>query len=87
MTSRFQRSFIGRGLAVGVVLLAASSAGARGEDLVGDGVLLQGLDKVTARISEISVPLNTPVQFGTLQITAYKCLKRPPEETPESKSG
>ncbi|MDH3240576.1 MAG: DUF2155 domain-containing protein [Alphaproteobacteria bacterium] len=84
MRSRYSRSLIVRVLAV--LVLAASSAGARAEDLVGDGVLLQGLDKVTARITEIPVPLGTAVQFGTLQITAYRCLKRPPEETPESKA-
>lgn len=78
------RGFVLRGLAV--LAIALPSAFARAEDLVGDGVLLQGLDKVTARITEISVPLDTPVQFGTLQITAYKCLKSPPEEPPESKA-
>ncbi len=86
MRSRLQRWFTGRALALLVLTLAASSAAARAEDLVGDGVLLQGLDKVTARITEIPAPLGTPVQFGTLQITAHKCFKHPPEEAPESKA-
>jgi hypothetical protein len=76
-----------RGAGCGLIILAALAvqhSGARAEDLVGDMVLLQGLDKVTARISEINVPLGVAVRFGTLEITAYKCLKRPPEETPES---
>ncbi len=64
--------------------LAALQSGAWAEDLVGDTALLQGLDKVTARISEIHVPLGVAVRFGTLEITAHRCLKRPPEETPES---
>jgi hypothetical protein len=54
------------------------------EDLVGDTILLQGLNKVTARISAIRVPLGMAVRFGTLEITAHRCLKRPPEEAPES---
>lgn len=47
-------------------------------------VVLQGLDKVTARVSTIEAPLGTTVTFGTLEIIARHCDKRPPEETPES---
>ncbi len=70
-------------LAMAPVLWITGSS-ARAADLEGDGVLLQGLDKVTARISEIPTTNGTPVRFGTLEITTHKCLKRPPEETPES---
>ena len=49
-----------------------------------DAVVLQGLDKVTARISKFTVKLDTPVAFGTLEITARACHKKPPEEPPES---
>ena len=52
--------------------------------LEGDSALLQGLDKVTARISSITAPLNEAVRFGTLEIIVHRCSKRPPEETPES---
>lgn len=48
------------------------------------GVRLGALDKVTARISEIEVPLNTPVRFGTLSIVVRACSKTPPTEPPES---
>ena len=46
--------------------------------------VLQGVDKITGRISTIDVPLDTPVSFGTLTLTARVCDKKPPEETPES---
>ncbi len=46
--------------------------------------VLQGLDKVTARVSEIEAPLNRMVRFGTLEITVRACHKTPPEEPPES---
>lgn len=46
--------------------------------------VLQGLDKVTARISTFKAPLDTRVSFGALEITVRHCDKRPPEETPES---
>jgi hypothetical protein len=46
--------------------------------------VLQGIDKVTARVSRIEVPIGRTVTFGPLEITAQACHKRPPEETPES---
>jgi len=49
-----------------------------------DTVLLQGLDKITARVSQIKVPVGGTVTFGALQITARACDKHPPEETPEA---
>lgn len=47
-------------------------------------VMLNGLDKITGRISEFAAPVDQPAQFGTLQITARTCHKRPAEETPET---
>ena len=58
---------------------ALPPAGAQGQVAI-----LQGLDKVTARISTIRAPIGFAVRFGTLQITARTCVKRPPEEPPES---
>ena len=61
-------------------LLTSHSAFAQAEQ----AAILQGLDKVTARISTISAPIDDPVRFGALQITARYCRTRPPEETPET---
>ena len=47
-------------------------------------VVLQALDKVAARVSPLEVPVGKTVTFGSLEITARACDKRPPEETPES---
>lgn len=47
-------------------------------------VVLRALDKITARVSIIEVPVGETVEFGSLEITARYCDKRPPEETPES---
>jgi hypothetical protein len=47
-------------------------------------VVLRALDKITARVSTIEVPVGDSVAFGSLQITARYCDKRPPEQTPES---
>jgi hypothetical protein len=48
------------------------------------GAILQGLDKTTARVSTIEAPLDRPARFGTLQIIARACHKKPPTDTPES---
>lgn len=67
-------------LAAALVLLAAMPAAA--ED--GRVAVLQGLDKVTARISTFDAPVGRAVGFGTLRIVARYCRKRPPEEPPET---
>lgn len=47
-----------------------------------DSAVLQGLDKITARITMIEAPVGRPVQFGRLSIVARTCTKTPPEELP-----
>lgn len=47
-------------------------------------VVLRALDKITARVSIVEIPVGQTVEFGSLEITARYCDKRPPEETPES---
>ncbi len=47
-------------------------------------VVLQGLDKVTARVSTVRVAVGSSVRFGPLDVIARHCDKRSPEETPES---
>ncbi len=68
-------------LSIAALLLPAPSARA---DFM-DTAVLQGLDKVTARVSRIEIPVGGgTVTFGALEISADACYKRPPEETPES---
>ena len=71
------------GLGSGLLAVAVLAAAPAGADPYGVAVL-QGLDKVTARVSTIEAPVGHPVRFGTLEIVARTCDKRPPEETPES---
>ncbi len=49
-----------------------------------DVAVLQGLDKVTARISIIDAPIGGRIRFGTLSIVVRHCRKTPPEEPPET---
>ena len=46
--------------------------------------VLQGLDKVTARVSTVKAAIDQPTQFGTLQVVARTCRETPPTEPPES---
>lgn len=66
-----------------VAAMAASSVAAHAEP-VGKTAIFTGLDKITARITRLEVPVGERVQFGTLGILADSCNKRPPTETPET---
>ncbi|MFC3676918.1 DUF2155 domain-containing protein [Ferrovibrio xuzhouensis] len=46
--------------------------------------VLQGLDKITARIYTFEAPVGQTIGFGTLKVTVRTCRKRPPEYPPES---
>jgi hypothetical protein len=45
-------------------------------------VMLRALDKITARVEEIDLPVGQTIQFGTLAIKADTCRVTLPEETP-----
>jgi hypothetical protein len=45
---------------------------------------LRALDKMTARVEVLDVPINKPTSFGDLIITARTCRVTLPEETTES---
>ena len=49
----------------------------------GGVVVMKGLDKVSARISQFQATIHSTVTFGTFSITPRMCDKRPPEEMPE----
>ena len=67
-------------LAVTLLCLIASS----GFAIEGKAVVLQGLDKVTARVSTFETLIGKSVRFGTLEIIPRACDRTPPEEPPES---
>ncbi len=59
-------------------LIASAHAGTK------PTLLLRGLDKITGRAFDIVAPLNTPVKFATLTVTARFCYSTPQNETPET---
>ena len=66
--------------------VSAQSTGAQPVEgwLERPAAILQGLDKVTARISEFAAPVEAPVRFNTLSIRIRACRTRPPTMPPES---
>jgi hypothetical protein len=67
-----------------LVLAVAIPSWASAETISEPVALLQGLDKITARVSKFEAPVGAAVRFGTLSIRVRDCEKTPPEETPES---
>ncbi|MHA1536048.1 MAG: DUF2155 domain-containing protein, partial [Alphaproteobacteria bacterium] len=69
-----------RSLGIVAGLLAGGSVAAA--NLVGSAANLQGMDKVTARISSFEAAIGEAVRYGNLEIVVRACRKRPPEEQP-----
>jgi hypothetical protein len=46
----------------------------------GKGAVLQGLDKVTARISTLEADIGKTVTFGSLAITVRRCQRSRPDQ-------
>ncbi len=67
------------------ILIVLASVGTADSDMISEPVaVLQGLDKITARVSEIEAPVGKTVRFGSLSITVRDCERNPPEDRPES---
>ena len=49
----------------------------------GHTVILQLLDKVSARISNIEIKVGAKAKYASIEIEIFDCKKRPPEEVPE----
>jgi hypothetical protein len=75
---------IGPPVAYACLAVSAAVAQIQGPVLEYRVAVLQGLDKVTARVSTIRAPLDQPTQFGTLEVVPRTCRETPPTEPPES---
>lgn len=76
-----KKAFLTIGLAG---LLSVSFSSVRAEDISYGQVVLRGLDKVTGRLSTMTVNVGEKTTFGALDIYARVCYAHPPEETPEN---
>ncbi|MFQ6018763.1 MAG: DUF2155 domain-containing protein [Kiloniellaceae bacterium] len=66
------------------VLMAGGAVAAGDQEGRYTSAVLQGLDKTTARVSTVTAPVGAVARFGTLEIVARACHKKPPTEPPES---
>jgi len=57
---------------------------AAAEYIATPGAVLQGLDKITARVIELTLPNGQTLGFGGLVVRVSACNRRPPEEPPEA---
>jgi hypothetical protein len=86
-----ERRWVGYGrwavaLMAGAVASAGGTGVARAEKIPNNVAVFSALDKVTARISRIEVPLNQTYRFGSLKVTPRVCYTRPPKERPKTTS-
>lgn len=73
------------GWLAGSAIVAALLAGpAQAQRIENATAVFATLDKVTAHISKMEVPLNTTAQFGSLKVTPRACYSRPPTEPPKT---
>ncbi len=64
---------------------ASDQPAATGSEMTDRSVaVLQGLDKITARVSTFEVAVGETARFGTLLITLRACREAPPIDPPEA---
>ena len=51
-----------------------------------DTIILQGLNKITAKTSTFTLPIGAEVKLGSLEIRVRSCWKSPPESLPNNKA-
>lgn len=74
-------------VAHGALLALASMmmyAPAKAQKLNNQVAVFSALDKVTARIRKLEIPINETVEFGSLRVTPRVCYTRPPEVKPKT---
>jgi hypothetical protein len=71
-------------LGLGCALLGLGSAPASAQRIENSVAIFAALDKVTAKISKLEVPLNQTAKFGALKITPRACYTRAPTEPPKT---
>jgi len=73
-----------RRLCLTIAGCAALAGPAAAQRLENQTAVFSALDKVTARISVLEIPLNQTVRFGSLKVTPRVCYSRPPTEPPKT---
>jgi len=72
-------------LTAAAIMIAGAEPGALASEMADrSGATLQGLDKITARVSAIEVDVGETARFGSLLITLRACREAPPIDPPEA---
>ncbi|HZN31686.1 MAG TPA: DUF2155 domain-containing protein, partial [Xanthobacteraceae bacterium] len=79
-SSRSWRCAIG----IACALAGLSAAPATAQRIENSVAVFAALDKVTAKISRLEVPLNETRSFGALKVTPRVCYTREPHEPPKT---
>lgn len=75
-----------RVMACALAVFVANTGSASADRFENEVALFAALDKVTARISKLQVPLGQSVEFGSLKVTPRVCFTRPATEQPKTTS-
>ena len=67
-----------------LVLGLVAAANAADEMIPEPIAIMQGLDKITARVSRFEAPVGKAVKFGSLSVLVRDCQKSAPEDRPEN---
>lgn len=85
MTIKRNMRLMGTGFALLVTICVSLSFSPVAAEKISNNVaVFAALDKVSARISHLEVPLGKTVVFGALRITPRACFSRPPTEPPHT---
>ena len=77
-------SALGRLVALAPLMAGVWAAGASAAMTPEPVAVMQGIDKITARVSRFEAPVGEQARFGTLSIRVRDCERSPPEERPEN---
>jgi len=72
------------GMVVAALVLAGHPQALRAEKISNNVAVFAALDKISARISRIEIPMGETVRFGALKITPRVCYTRPPTDPPST---
>lgn len=83
----FKRQILKKRISL-IPLFAAALLGLAGsayaEKISNPIAVFSAMDKITAVVTAIEVPINQSVKFGTLNVTPRVCYTRPPTEPPRT---
>ena len=77
---RIRVALAGMALAAAGAVVSSNAAEMIAEPLA----QMQGLDKITARVSQFNAPVGQSVRFGKLSVIVRECRRSPPEDVPEN---